>query len=110
MGLLYGRRRGSSRVWLDLPRIVSYNILAWISRLGAALIVPKKAGHPKAVSSGVVQLVARGLGRAAVRSMTRKAQPPEALAAWALDEFDRRVNVASLTRLTSPMTTDRENL
>ena len=35
MGLLYGRRRGSSRVWLDFARIVSYNILAWIPRVSA---------------------------------------------------------------------------
>ena len=53
MGLLYGRRRGSSRVWLDFARIVSYNILAWIPRVSAVSAALARR-HP-----GVAQLVAR---------------------------------------------------
>ena len=60
MGLLYGRRRGSSRVWLDFARIVSYNILAWIPRVSAPYPPRWHADiRAKTAYRGVAQLVAR---------------------------------------------------
>ena len=59
MGLLYGRRRGSSRVWLDFARIVSYNILAWIPRVSAVSAALARSIRAKTAYRGVAQLVAR---------------------------------------------------